>query len=78
MMSAPADTLMDFNTDYLQPSKDTTVPNRNFMLMGEEENLLQHTHVQVLPDGSVIEDGSLSAEKVAAFQPTNTVTTLVN
>ena len=44
MMSAPADTLMDFNTDYLQPSKDTTVPNRNFMLMGEEENLLQHTH----------------------------------
>eukprot|EP00800_Vazella_pourtalesii_P022993 TRINITY_DN9150_c0_g2_i3.p1 TRINITY_DN9150_c0_g2~~TRINITY_DN9150_c0_g2_i3.p1 ORF type:complete len:765 (-),score=230.10 TRINITY_DN9150_c0_g2_i3:101-2395(-) len=71
MMSAPADTLMDFNTDYLQPSKDTTAPNRNFMLMGEEENLLQHTHVQVLPDGSVIEDGSLSAEKVRELEKTH-------
>ena len=72
MVPAPTDSLMDFNTEYLQPSKEPTMPNRNFMLMGEEENLLQHSHVQVLPDGSVIEDGSLNADKVLhSNQPTS-------
>ena len=77
IIPAQPDTIMDFNTDYQQPPKETAMPNRNFVLMGED-NLLQHTHIQVLPDGSVIEDGSLTAEKVAAFQPTKIVTTLVN
>ena len=64
--------MMDFRTEYTQPKETIPISSRSFGAgsgiyttpIGDEEALLQHSHVQILPDGCVLEDGSMTAEQV--------------
>ena len=64
--------MMDFHTEYLQAKETLAVTSRSFGAgagiyttpVVDEDTILQHSHVQLLPDGCVLEDGSMTAEQV--------------
>ncbi|KAI6650450.1 SWI/SNF complex subunit SMARCC2-like [Oopsacas minuta] len=70
------DTIMEFNnTEYILSKESlTNQSSRSYisatsMPIVNEDSMLQH--VQVLPEGSVIEDGSLTAERVRELERTH-------
>ena len=69
------ESMMDFRNEYMQPKETMPISSRSFGAgagmyttpVGDDDTLMQHSHVPILPEGCVLEDGSMTSEQVTLY-----------